>query len=383
MSLPFQSSFESRAGSSRPRLEPVGVSSQPSSQRALMLPVEPCVRPRSKIERPRIAISSRRPALPPCMTTAPAPSRRNPARRSCPILSASAMRGSLPRLTVHGTPGSICGPIAQRLARRAPPPPRRRSRRRRRPGGARRSRRVRSAIARERVLDERRRALRAELRLYRGDLRRFRRRIDQDGLAGLERGRDPDERLAATAAGSRLGAAGRARSAGCRSAIRATCWRVAAEQLPASTAGLPPAAGSFAASVRGCIRPAGEEVLRQSERDAGAGGHERRDRRTPRRCHQVLVGERVDDRDTRCRPARERVETRTDRRRTAAHGARSSTSPTLRCVCRAQHAHEVCVGHRRERVILHRRFGQQHVADEEMALVDGAAVLRETPGRRS
>jgi hypothetical protein len=53
MSLPFQSSFERRAGSSRPRLEPVGVSSHPSAQRAEMLPVEPCVRPRSKIERPR------------------------------------------------------------------------------------------------------------------------------------------------------------------------------------------------------------------------------------------------------------------------------------------------------------------------------------------
>src|SRR6185436_15596549 len=59
-SLPFQSSFDSRPGSSRPRLEPVGVSSQPSAQRAEMLPVEPWVRPRSKIDRPRSQICSRR-----------------------------------------------------------------------------------------------------------------------------------------------------------------------------------------------------------------------------------------------------------------------------------------------------------------------------------
>src|SRR6202521_2772236 len=58
-SLPLQSSFERRAGSSRPRLEPVGVSSHPSSQRAEMLPVEPWVRPRSKIEAPSSQICSR------------------------------------------------------------------------------------------------------------------------------------------------------------------------------------------------------------------------------------------------------------------------------------------------------------------------------------
>src|SRR5436190_10588900 len=60
MSLPFQSSFDSRPGSSRPRLEPVGVSSHPSAQRAEMLPVEPWVRPRSKIDRPSSQICSRR-----------------------------------------------------------------------------------------------------------------------------------------------------------------------------------------------------------------------------------------------------------------------------------------------------------------------------------
>src|SRR5260221_1668265 len=60
ISLPFQSSLDRRAGSSRPRLEPVGVSSHPSVQRAEMLPVDPCVNPRSKIEAPSSQICSRR-----------------------------------------------------------------------------------------------------------------------------------------------------------------------------------------------------------------------------------------------------------------------------------------------------------------------------------
>src|ERR1700682_5565089 len=59
ISLPLQSSFDSRAGSSRPRLEPVGVSSHPSAQRAEIFPVEPCVSPRSKIEAPSSQICSR------------------------------------------------------------------------------------------------------------------------------------------------------------------------------------------------------------------------------------------------------------------------------------------------------------------------------------
>ena len=50
--LPFQSSLESRDGSSLPRLEPVGVNNQPSRSAPLMLPVEPCVRPRSKMDLP-------------------------------------------------------------------------------------------------------------------------------------------------------------------------------------------------------------------------------------------------------------------------------------------------------------------------------------------
>jgi len=51
-SRPWSSSRDSRAGSSRPSATLVGVISQPSSSRALILPELPKVRPRSKIDWP-------------------------------------------------------------------------------------------------------------------------------------------------------------------------------------------------------------------------------------------------------------------------------------------------------------------------------------------
>src|SRR5437867_34153 len=59
MRLPFQSSLASRAGSSLPKHALVGVSSQPSSRRTLMLPLLPAVNTRSKSDLPNSQISSR------------------------------------------------------------------------------------------------------------------------------------------------------------------------------------------------------------------------------------------------------------------------------------------------------------------------------------
>src|SRR6266850_2309014 len=56
--LPFASTLERVAGSSRPRQELVGVISQPSSTRALMLPELPGVSPRSNMDLPSMQISS-------------------------------------------------------------------------------------------------------------------------------------------------------------------------------------------------------------------------------------------------------------------------------------------------------------------------------------
>ena len=42
-----------------------------------------------------------------------------------------------------------------------------------------------------------------------------------------------------------------------------------------------------------------------------------------------------------------------------------------------QYAHEVGVGHRRERMVAHAAFAEQHIADEQVAFEDGALVVRE------
>ena len=57
-----------------------------------------------------------------------------------------------------------------------------------------------------------------------------------------------------------------------------------------------------------------------------------------------------------------------------------STRPILRLALARQHAHQVGIMHRVERVVLQRALVQRHGADEQIALVDGAAGLRE--GRR-
>src|SRR5260370_41753399 len=59
ISRPLSSSCDSRAGSSRPRDALVGVISQPFSTLTLMLPDDPAVSPRLKIDAPISQIASR------------------------------------------------------------------------------------------------------------------------------------------------------------------------------------------------------------------------------------------------------------------------------------------------------------------------------------
>ena len=57
--------------------------------------------------------------------------------------------------------------------------------------------------------------------------------------------------------------------------------------------------------------------------------------------------------------------------------ASSGTSPTLCAVWRASTRTRLASRHRGQRMVAHAGFGQQHVADEQMAEEDGAAVLGE------
>ena len=117
------------------------------------------------------------------------------------------------------------------------------------------------------------------------------------------------------------------------------------------------------------------EVLRQAQRDAGAGGDQRQVGAGGADGHQVGVGHRVDDGEI---PALLAQHPRSARGSPAAPVHRGGIDQTdLALDLLLQHAHQVGIGHRRQRMIAHARLGEQHVADEQMALVDGAAVGRE------
>ena len=110
---PCASSRDSRAGSSVPSDEPVGVISQPPSASATeMLPVEPCVSPRSNSEAPVRQISLAQLRVARSRQLAPRPSGRSRARRSCRTSAPAPAARRLARARVHGTPGSISGPIS-------------------------------------------------------------------------------------------------------------------------------------------------------------------------------------------------------------------------------------------------------------------------------
>jgi hypothetical protein len=49
--------------------------------------------------------------------------------------------------------------------------------------------------------------------------------------------------------------------------------------------------------------------------------------------------------------------------------------PDLRVGLPLQHAHEIGVGHRRERMLFHARFAEQRIADEQVPAIQRAAVL--------
>src|SRR3546814_13377679 len=62
----------------------------------------------------------------------------------------------------------------------------------------------------------------------------------------------------------------------------------------------------------------------------------------------------------------------------AGEGDQADSAPALSL----QHAQEVAVAHRCQRMVAHRRVGQQLLADEEVAAVDRAPVGRRSEERR-
>jgi hypothetical protein len=77
---------------------------------------------------------------------------------------------------------------------------------------------------------------------------------------------------------------------------------------------------------------------------------------------------------TPCGP--QRVDARADGRLALRHGLVVDQSDLAARLC-LHHAHQIRICHRRERVVLHAGFVEQHLADEQVALEDGAPVVGE------
>ena len=115
------------------------------------------------------------------------------------------------------------------------------------------------------------------------------------------------------------------------------------------------------------------EILRQAQRDPRAAGDQRQIGRRLADRLEIRVGDRIDDRvpDT---LGAQRVEGGADRRRPSRdRGVLHEPDPPRRLAL--QDAHEGGVAHRRQRMVAHARFRQQHVADEQIAFEDRPAVL--------
>ena len=174
---------------------------------------------------------------------------------------------------------------------------------------------------------------------------------------------------------------GRARARDGARDMTATCSRVAAEQLPARTAGFPPAAGKLAASARGCMSPALKKFCGRPSATPDPAV-------TSLRCaHAAPIASRSSSASasttTYATPSdAELIECAPDRLRALAD-CFVFDQANLPLRLSAEDAHEVRVRHRRQRMMPHRRVGEQRIADEQVALVDGASRSRETRGTRS
>ncbi len=122
-------------------------------------------------------------------------------------------------------------------------------------------------------------------------------------------------------------------------------------------------------------KPLADEVARQAERDARAAGEERRLGASVADGEEVVVGDRIDDGEA-LAPRGRGIE-----RLAQGGGALADDRPgheadrLLALPC--EPAPQVRVGHRVERVVLEAQLVEKPVADEEMALVDGAPGGRE------
>ena len=149
-----------------------------------------------------------------------------------------------------------------------------------------------------------------------------------------------------------------------------TCWLVATEQLPDTMACSPCAAGRRQPRCWGHAK-----VARQANGHARACGDQRHALEGRAQAQQVGVGHRIDHGHAHALGL-QLVDARADGGLALCDHAVVDQAHAAGCL-RLQHAHQVGVGHGRERVVLHAALVQQHIAHKQVALEHGALVVGE------
>ena len=228
---------------------------------------------------------------------------------------------------------------------------------------------------RQRLLDQGTGLRHAEFRLHRFHLFRRGRRIEQHRPCAQQGGRLPQRRGDDVVAAGEFN--GSMRIAARPDSIQCATWPlVACEQEPEITAAGPATRGNSAASVRSGNRPARRKfsgtpmATPEPPVISGVvGSRRRRSHTNPRRSIASTTARRTPSASSAAMRAR-------------IAGAPAATAipgdqADLALRLRLQHAHEVGVGHRRQRVMAHAGLRQRHVADEQVAHEDGARVVGE------
>ena len=162
---------------------------------------------------------------------------------------------------------------------------------------------------------------------------------------------------------------------------RSTCARVAGEQEPDSTAAAPPTGGKSPSAARVASRPARRKFSGRPMRGARAAGDQREVGTAPRPAPQI-ARPRSHQRSRRRMPGGAARRRRCGSRRSLPHvGIGHQPDRCLRLP--AQHAHEVGVRHRRQRMIAHRANPTAALADEQVAADRSSGRSPGKPGRRS
>ena len=116
------------------------------------------------------------------------------------------------------------------------------------------------------------------------------------------------------------------------------------------------------------------EPARKPQCQPGAAGRQRQIQNGLGGGNEVLVARRIDDRMA--------AATHFEFGEPSTHGRGASLDigagdqADWRPALRSEHAHQIGVGHRCQRVLAHARFAEQHVADEEVTQINGALVAR-------